>query len=442
MQNLNAEAKTAPGVFSAPVLKENSAPFEASGHEVAGAFLTYVAVYVFFRLCQGGPLVDPPERTLGLVMGWLGLFWMALVALVNRGRPRAWESWVWLGCYGLALSGLVLWRVQVWDEGQHVLFLFIFGMWWAASWGGALLEGGSGRLLPMDALNAFILIPFGHFFLRARAAWFGLSRLWRGRERPNAKAIAWTMGAALLAGGLFAAAGALLGAADEGFSALLGRIGAFFDGRLSAKPLEALALSLPVGAYLYGAAAGAGRMDRRRLRNEAEGVDGLWARLRQVPPLAWTALIGAFALMYALFFAVQGRYLFGAFTRTLPEGFIVSEYARRGFFELCGVMAVNFAVLWLALRMSAAPVRAHRGLRAACLALVGESALLAVVALSKLFLYIDCFGFTPLRLQSSWLACTLLAGCVCAAVSIATGRRTARVWMIFGAATLSALCLY
>ena len=40
MQNLNAEAKTAPGVFSAPVLKENSAPFEASGHEVAGAFLT------------------------------------------------------------------------------------------------------------------------------------------------------------------------------------------------------------------------------------------------------------------------------------------------------------------------------------------------------------------------------------------------------------------
>ena len=80
-------------------------------------------------------------------------------------------------------------------------------------------------------------------------------------------------------------------------------------------------------------------------------------------------------------------------------------------------------------------------LRIAGLVLIAESALLAVVALSKLGLYIDCFGFTPLRLQSTWLACTLLFGCGCAAVSLLTGRRTFRAWMIFGSVTLTALCL-
>ena len=440
MQNNNPEANVASGVVSAPVLTDNCPPFEANGREIAAALLTFIALYTFFRLCQMEPLVDPPERT--LVVGGLGFYWMALVALVNRG-PRSWESWVWLGCYAMALAGIVLWRFEVWDGAQHSLFLFIFGVWWATSRGGSLLEGKSGRLLPLDALNAFIVTPFENFFLQARCAWFGLSKLWRGRKgHVSAETIAWMVGAMLLACGLFVAAGALLNAADEGFSRVVSWMGALIRVRLSVDPIYALAMSLPAGAYLYGAAAGAVRMDRRRLRDEVTGVEDLWAKLRHVPPLAWTALIGAFALMYALFFAVQGRYLFGAFTRTLPEGFIVSEYARRGFFELCGVTAVNFAVLWLTLRLSAVPVREHRVLKAACLALVAESALMAVVALSKLGLYIDCFGFTPLRLQSSWLASVLLAGCVCAMVSLATGQRTFRAWMIFGAVTLSALCLY
>ena len=77
---------------------------------------------------------------------------------------------------------------------------------------------------------------------------------------------------------------------------------------------------------------------------------------------------------------------------------------------------------------------------ALCVTLLAESILFAVIALSKLALYIDCFGFTPLRLQSTWLALVLLAGCAAALYSLITGRRSCRAWMIFGAVTLSALC--
>ena len=75
-------------------------------------------------------------------------------------------------------------------------------------------------------------------------------------------------------------------------------------------------------------------------------------------------------------------------------------------------------------------------------ALLIESMLFAVVALSKLVLYIDCFGFTPKRLQSTWLVCVLLFGSACALYTHLTGKKSMRVWMIFGAVTLSLLCIW
>ena len=453
MDDNRPEASAASGVVSAPILTERDrpmnegyAPFEASGREMIAAFVLYAALYAFVRL----DFMPLTKEQISLVAVGFGAVWVALVELVNWGRPRLWESWVWLACYGAALAGLVFWRFEVWSDGQQCLFLAIFGGWWALSRSGALLEGQSGRLLPLDALNGFLVFPFSHFFLRARTAGYVLARLWRDKLRPlmsrggrgvSVAALSWTAGAVLLSGALFAAAGWLLSAADEGFAGVMRGVTGLLHIRVSGESVSALIYSLPVGAYLFGLLAGSGREGGQRLRAQAARVDALWARLRQVPPAVWTALIGAFSLMYAAFFAVQGSYLFGAFTRTLPEGFIVSAYARRGFFELCAVMAVNFAVLWLVVRLSVRPVRESRALLAACLLLLGESVLLAVVALSKLALYIDCFGFTPLRLQSTWLACALLFGCGCAAVSLVSGRKTFRAFMIFGGVTLAALCV-
>ena len=165
-------------------------------------------------------------------------------------------------------------------------------------------------------------------------------------------------------------------------------------------------------------------------------------RLRKVPNRVWTVLLGAFCLLYLLFFVIQGQYLFGAFTRTLPEGFIVADYARQGFFELCRVMAVNFALLWLVARLSRTTVREDKPALVLSLLLLAESMLLAVVAFSKLMLYISCFGFTPLRFQSSWLVCVLFFGCVCAGYSLVTWKKSFRIWVMAAAISLTALYLF
>ncbi len=417
-------------------------PFTASKREICAACALYVLAYLYVCLQPSKSILESSALLTAFTLGFF-----ALAEYLHRERPRPRESWIWLGCAAVVLVSLVLCGGgRVWGETAW-WFLHIFAVWWVLSRSGTLLEGESGRMLPMDALNAFFIFPFGNFFLRIRTVFFAVGRFLgvRTREKPQAGTVFRSVLAGAAALFLLIRAGGLLMTADDGFASLLDGVAAAlrFEWSESMETfLFRLAFSLPVGAYLYGLLGGTLREEPERLRVRAANIDVQMQALRGVPERVWLALLALFCALYALFFAVQGQYLFGAFTRTLPAGFTVAEYARQGFFELCRVIAVNFALLWLVTRSSKGDLRGQKAARTLCLVLLAESFLLAVVALSKLALYIDCFGFTPKRLQSTWLACVLAFGCGCAAWSLMRGGKTFRVWMVFGAVTLSLLCLY
>ena len=413
--------------MSAPVLPEKPR-FSASWQEIAAALAMYLLAWIWFDLEQ-------PAWLLIFVAGFVGL-----AELLHRETPRPRESWFWLGCMLVLTASVVFDRYNAWEEAIFPLFfLHIFAVWWLLCRSGRLSEGESGHLLPFDALNAFLVFPFKHFFLRIRCLWYGLTHLGRGEQRVKAETLVWSAAAVLAAVLLFAKAVQLLMRADDGFGALLEDFANWFSFDFDG---IRLLFSLPVGAYAFGLLAGAAREDAELLHERGSRLKTWLTTLRKVPSPVFAVLMAAFALLYLAFFILQGRYLFGAFTRTLPEGFVVAEYARQGFFELCRVMAVNFALLWLASRLPERPLREQTLLRACALALLIESLLFAVVAASKIGLYIDCFGFTPLRLQSMWLVCVLFAGCIAALYSLLTGKKGFRAWMFFGAASLSLLCLY
>ena len=86
------------------------------------------------------------------------------------------------------------------------------------------------------------------------------------------------------------------------------------------------AVGLPVGAYLFGLAAGALKKapDPARgasLRAEAE-------KLRLAPGGALGLCLALLLALYVLFFSIQLNYLTGGFFGHLPEGFTAAEYAR------------------------------------------------------------------------------------------------------------------
>ena len=411
----------------------NKPAFSAARKELIAALLSYLAAYIYVAAPFGG------ELELWLLV--FTAFYFALVEYLCASRRRVWESWVWLGCMLSAVCSYVFSPCEVWGKSATFIFANIFAVWWTMSRAGVLLDGESGHFLPFDALNGFVLLPFGNFFLRVRTWWHFASRPRREGKKLNTSALVGSIIAVLLALLLLLSALEHLCDADAGFGTLVGNITGFFTNNVNLVDFFfKLLVSLPVGAYIFGLISGSMRLSPQRITERRGFLESLLGQLRIVPARVWSMCLAVFITVYAVFFVMQGGYIFGAFSRTLPEGMTVAQYARQGFFELCRVMALNFMLLWLVTRMSAQPVRERRLSLALCLALLAESILFAVVALSKLALYIDCFGFTPLRLESTWLASVLLAGCVAAAYSLITGRRSCRTWMIFGAVTLSALC--
>lgn len=410
----------------------NRPAFSATKKELIAALASYFVSYIYaafgFNFTGAWPLI--------FAAGYI-----ALVEYLCAGRPRAWESWVWLGCMVSSVCACVFAPCDVWGDFLTFVFAHIFAVWWTLSRAGVLLGGESGHFLPYDALNGFFLLPFGNFFLRIRTWWFFVSRPRREGKKLNTTALLGSILAVLLAVVLLVSALNLLSSADDGFGALVETVTDFFGNNVNFVHFWInFLLSLPVGAFIFGLISGGTRLSAERLTERRGQVESALGALRIVPAAVWNVCLAAFIAVYAVFFVLQGGYMFGAFTRTLPVDFTVAEYARQGFFELCRVMALNFVLLWLVTRMSKPPVSERKVSLALCVTLLAESILFAVIALSKLALYIDCFGFTPLRLQSTWLALVLLAGCAAALYSLITGRRSCRAWMIFGAVTLSALC--
>ena len=420
-------------------------PFSSSPAERAAAFVMYLAAYVYIlALFSIDSLFIPWGETWRIWLTVFAVLFAALTEYLHAGTKRLKESWIWLGCMAAILLGLFL-RLHpaqepVWNEGQSLLFLHIFAVWWALARADRLKGGASGHLLPFDALNGFVLVPFGNFFLRVRCVF----DTFRPRQKKAGRVrTAVAVSLALLAGlTLLVLSAEQLALADDAFDNLLSRLRLALELELNMDVVVRIILSLPVGAYVFGLIAGLRRQDRQTLRESGARTEQLLGSLHHVPSGVWIAALGVFSAMYLLFFILQGRYLFGAFTRTLPEGFTVAEYARQGFFELCRVMAINFVLFWLVTRTDAPGAAAARALSVMQILLLVESMAFAVIALSKLALYISCFGFTPKRLQSSWLVCVLLFGCACALYSHLTKKKSFRVWMVFGAVTLALLCLY
>ena len=415
-------------------------PFSASRKEQLLAFGMYVLAYLY------------------LGSGWwaLPLFTAGFLAAgeyLCRDTRRPRESWVWLGCV-VMIAGCLTWRnlhpnqydsrldVQVMQEYAIPSFLaylalHILAVYWLLCRSGRLTGGESGHLLPLDALYAFVFVPFKNFFLRIRCVLFALKP--KQERKVNAGAVAAAVLAAFVVLVLLVMVMTQLSAADDTFSDLLAGLRSALTFDLDQEWFFRFLLSLPVGTYVFGLLAGLGRETPETMRKRGASAEAALPKLRIVPEAVWLAALGVFSALYLAFFFVQGRYLFGAFTRAFPESFTVAEYARQGFFELCRVMAINFTLFWLVSRTAR---RESKPVRWMAAALLIESMLFAVVALSKLALYIDCFGFTPKRLQSTWLVCVLLFGSACALYTHLTGRKSMRIWMIFGAVTLALLCIW
>ncbi len=179
--------------------------------------------------------------------------------------------------------------------------------------------------------------------------------------------------------------------------ALLVRADAAFDGLVQLLPqvqfkeiLATLFFGALAAAVLYSRGAALHHTPvESPAANEKKGVYALTVN---------TVLI-ALDLVYLVYLFSQLAYFTGGLAGILPAEFTMAEYARRGFFEMAWLCAINLAVVAIA-----AGITARKGeklpllTRLACLFISLVTLFFVVSASAKMGMYIASYGLTRLRL--------------------------------------------
>ena len=118
---------------------------------------------------------------------------------------------------------------------------------------------------------------------------------------------------------------------------------------------------------------------------------------RRLHVITMNTALGAVCIVYIAYLFSQLAYFVGGFSGILPEGYTRAEYARRGFFEMTWLVAINLALMTFGVSKVQRETRAPGSTRAMCLFLGLVSEFLVAASVAKMVMYIGTFGLTRLR---------------------------------------------
>lgn len=178
----------------------------------------------------------------------------------------------------------------------------------------------------------------------------------------------------------------LLISADAAFSGVMALLPKFSVAEL----VTTLMFGLPLALFFYAQATA--------LRH-SEPFQGEVTEVElSVSHLTVNTVLGSICAVFAVYLISQLAYFGGGFAGVLPEEFTMAEYARRGFFEMAWLSALDLGVIAVA----AAFVRRKEGktplsTRLLCLFIGLVTLFFVVSASAKMLMYIDGYGLTRLR---------------------------------------------
>ena len=126
-------------------------------------------------------------------------------------------------------------------------------------------------------------------------------------------------------------------------------------------------------------------------------------------PMTVNTVLIMVCLVYVVYLLSQLAYFAGGLSGILPEGYTLSQYARRGFFEMAWLCALNLGILCFAL-WQIRDRKLPRLTRIAGTFLGAITIFLILTASAKMLLYIGSYGLTRQRVLTQvimlWLALT------------------------------------
>lgn len=114
------------------------------------------------------------------------------------------------------------------------------------------------------------------------------------------------------------------------------------------------------------------------------------------------SFLSSLVLVYVVYLFSQLAYFVDAFKGILPNNYIPSEYARRGFFEMSIIAGINFIIIYLALIFSRKKdEKPSKVVGSVCVFIILFTLFLISTAIAKMIIYIESFGMSVLRISTS-----------------------------------------
>ena len=218
----------------------------------------------------------------------------------------------------------------------------------------------------------------------------------------------------------------------------------YFDNVDAVEIFVRIIFAIPVCFYLYGLISRTAKSDGEKEKSVASWLNRIRGKGKTVSATVVYVAAGIFVLAYILFFLKRLTYMMGGFTGTVPDGLLVSHYAREGFFELVGIMAVNMCVYLAIILLGKTDTEGKFALPAKILVslLMVESIIFAIISMSKLGLYYSIYGYTPKRILAMWGTLTLGFASLMTILTVNRGKPHIRAGIIFTAVSYVAICIF
>ncbi|MBQ8028981.1 MAG: DUF4173 domain-containing protein [Clostridia bacterium] len=136
-------------------------------------------------------------------------------------------------------------------------------------------------------------------------------------------------------------------------------------------------------------------------RDDYKNTAPSFSSLRKVSVSVFCGFLGVISIVYLVYLFSQTAYFFSAFSGQLPNGMkiTVTEYARRGFFEMAKIAGVNLCLIAVSVLFSKRNgAKLHRAVRYLCLFLSVFTVILISTSVSKIILYMAQMGLTEKRI--------------------------------------------
>ncbi|MBL1226055.1 DUF4153 domain-containing protein [Enterococcus sp. BWR-S5] len=325
-----------------------------------------------------------------------GGFWTTMLSLIFvssiYGYARVREvklSWIHYGYLGyiFALSlSFSLFENKI-LMGTNSLLLFFSCMYWVLVVAGTRKGNQLSSYVFFDFIDGFLVRPFKNV-----AAGLSIYRL-VGKEHKSMKLVILGI---VISFPVAAIVISLLSSADSMFERFIRSAANFISVGL-AEQFMIFLIAIPLGMYLFLCV----------YRNlEKAPVSQHVIPSVKGPDVLFLTILFIFISIYLLFFvaAIMGYIEF----RNGDTAYTLSAYAREGFFQLLAVSLINVGIFSLIKLFS----HSSKGIKVS-LSIIGiETLALVILGFAKMQVYIQAFGLTPLRFNTSWFM-VVLALCIC-----------------------------